>query len=134
MKKWKFFALTVALTVALAVPLWSGDATAGNAKKGKKVSRKCIACHDMTKKKKNKVGPYLWGIVDQPAGKVSGYKKYSKKHLKAAEKKKLVWDEATLDIYLKNPKKFIPGNKMAFAGLKKAKDRANLIAYMKTLQ
>ena len=126
MKKALLIAMAAAFTIAV-----SGQALAGDPVKGKKVANKCKSCHDFTDKKKNKVGPYMWAIVGKPAGQVPGYK-FSKAHMKKAAD--IVWDAATMDKYLENPRKMIPGNKMAFAGLKKAEDRANLIAYMATLK
>ncbi len=121
----------IALAVALAAVLPMAVAHAeGDAAKGKKVFNKCKACH-YADKKKNKVGPYLVGVVGRKAASVEGFK-YSKA-MKAKGAEGLVWTEENLDKYLTAPKKFVPGNKMAFAGLKKAEDRANVIAYLKTL-
>ncbi len=121
-------ALLTALLVA-ALPMAAAHAE-GDPAKGKKVFNKCKACH-FADKKKNKVGPYLVGIVGRKAASVEGFKYSKAMQAKAAEG--LVWTEENLDKYLEKPKKFIPGNKMAFAGLKKAEDRANVIAYLKTL-
>ena len=104
---------------------------AGDAKKGKKVFNKCKACHAV-KVGKNKTGPSLAGIVGKKAGTVEGYKKY--KGLKGAD---WVWDEANLDGWLKNPKKWLKaknGNKSRMVyKLKNTEKRADLIAYLKTL-
>lgn len=108
----------------LALGLTSGIATAGDAAAGKKVFAKCAVCH-VVDKPQNKVGPSLHGVIGRPAGAVEGFK-YSD----AMKNSGLVWDEATLDQYLENPKGFVKGNKMAFAGLKKPEDRANVIAYI----
>ncbi|MEE2746294.1 MAG: c-type cytochrome [Pseudomonadota bacterium] len=121
----------MAFSLILLVSLFSNTGSAGgNATKGKKVFKKCKACHAV-KAGKNKTGPSLAGIVGKKAGSVSGYKKY--KGLKNAD---WVWDEANLDGWLKNPKKWLKaknGKKSAMVyKLKKAKDRANVIAYLKT--
>jgi cytochrome c len=101
----------------------------GDAEKGAKVFRQCMACHtadDMT----NKVGPSLKGIVGRKAATVDGYKYSAAMLAKGAEG--VVWDEATLAVYLPNPKGFVPGTKMAFNGVKKPDDVVNLIAFLKT--
>ena len=105
---------------------------AGNADKGKKIFRKCKACHAVGKTAKNKVGPVLNGIVGRKAASFKGYK-YSKA-MKAAAEKGLTWDAANLDKFLTKPKKFVPKTKMSFAGIKKADQRADLIAYLATFK
>lgn len=106
----------------------------GDAKKGEKVFKKCKACHTV-KKEKNKVGPHLVGIFGRAAGSVEGYK-YSKADGKGMVAKAAEignWDETNLDAFLTNPKKFLGGkSKMSFK-LKKEKQRANVIAYLKSL-
>ena len=74
------------------------------------------------------VGPSLAGVVGRPAGQVAGF------HYSAANKgSALVWDTATLDRYLTSPKDVVPHTIMTYAGLKDAKKRADLIAYLSTL-
>lgn len=117
-----FAALAAALL--LAVPAHAeGDAAAGE-----KVFAKCKACHEV-EKGVNKVGPTLKGVVGRPAASVPDYK-YSEAMLaKGAEG--LVWTEENLTAYLPDPKAYVPKTKMAFAGLKKPEDVANIIAYLK---
>jgi cytochrome c len=103
-----------------------GHANAADLAKGKKIYNKCKACHSIVKPK-NKIGPHLVDIVGRKSGVAKKFK-YSK----AMKKANLVWDEKTLDGFLTKPKKFMKGTKMAFRGLKKPADRANLIAYMKS--
>ena len=106
--------------------LSSGVAQAGDAVKGEKVFKKCKACHYVDTAK-NKTGPHLVNIIGRAAGSVEGYK-YSK----AMAASGLVWDEATLTEYLRAPKKYVKGTKMAFRGLKKDADIADVIEYLKT--
>ncbi len=112
----------------LAVLPGSAFAIEGDAKAGSMVFKKCMACHSATEPK-NKVGPHLVGIVGKPVASVEGYK-YSPAMTAFAAGGK-VWDEATLSAYLAAPKAVVPGGKMAFAGLKKPEDLANIIAYLK---
>ncbi len=111
--------------VGLACAAGSGvAAAAGDPAAGKKVFAKCKACH-VAEEAKNRVGPNLVGIVGRPAGSVADFK-YSS----AMKDSGITWDEAALSEYLANPKGKIPGNKMAFVGLKKPEDIANVIAYL----
>ncbi len=117
----------------LAVAGFAGSAFAeGDAAAGEKVFRKCKACHAVGDDAKNKVGPMLNGIVDNEIASVDGFN-YSKAFL-AKKAEGLVWTVDVLDSYLAKPKKFIPGTKMSYAGLKKEGDRANIIAYLKTFE
>lgn len=118
--------VNLGLALFAAAVLASGPALAGgDAAKGKKVYNKCKACHSL-KAGKNKIGPSLHGVMGRAAGAVEGFK-YSKAMMKSG----LTWDEETLAKYLEKPKKVVPGTKMAFAGLKKKKQRDNVIAYIK---
>ncbi len=98
---------------------------------GEAVFKKCSACHKVGAGAKNGTGPVLNGIVGRAAGEVEGFK-YSKPLLTMAEAG-LVWDAASLEVFLENPKAFMKGTKMSFAGLKKEDDRAAVIAYLATL-
>ena len=99
----------------------------GDAVKGKTVYNQCMACHSVVAGE-NRVGPSMAARVGKAAGSVPGYN-YS-----AANKKSgLVWTEEELYKYLEAPQRSIPGTKMSFGGLKKPQDRADVIAYMKTL-
>jgi cytochrome c len=94
--------------------------------------RKCRACHDVGPNARNKVGPVLNGLFGRTAGSLEGFN-YSDA-MRTAGKKKLVWDEESLNGYLESPTTYLPKNKMAFVGIKDEKDRADLIAYLKTLK
>ena len=92
---------------------------------GAKVFKKCAACHSISKGGANKIGPALWGVIGRKAGAISDYK-YSK--ALAAHGK--IWSFEEMNGFLIKPKEWIKGTKMAFAGLKNAKDRAAVILYM----
>ena len=116
----------VVLAAAAAGILMALPAQAGDAKAGEKVFRKCKSCHYVDQEK-NKTGPHLVNIIGRAAGSVDGFK-YSK----AMKDSGLTWDEATLAEFLKKPKAYLKGTKMAFAGLKKDQEIVDLIAYLKT--
>ena len=97
-------------------------------KVGEKVFKKCRACHTVDKGGANKVGPNLWNIVNRELGKGEGFS-YSK----ALLEKGGTWTYESLNAFFLRPKAHIPGTKMAFAGLKKPKDRAAVIAYLRSL-
>lgn len=108
--------------------LATGQSQAQDAAAGEKVFARCKACHT-AEEDTNKVGPSLKGIIGKTAGTHEGYK-YSSAMVKAGEGG-LVWNEETLAEYLHGPKKMVKGTKMAFAGLKKDDEIANVIAYLK---
>jgi cytochrome c len=97
----------------------------GNVEEGKKIFKKCVACHSINKEGRSKIGPALWGVTSRNSGEVDGYK-YSKA-LKSYGKQ---WNFEELNGFLLKPAKWIKGNKMGFAGLKKDKDRASVILYL----
>lgn len=114
------------VTLTAAAIFVSGAAlAAGDAKKGKRIFNKCKACHSL-KKGKKKVGPSLCGVVGAKAGHMAGFS-YSSDMKKSG----LTWDEATLDKFLTKPRALVKKTKMTFPGLRKASDRANVIAYIK---
>lgn len=110
--------------LALLVGLASGALAEGDPKAGKRVFKKCKACH-MVKEGRNGVGPSLYGIVGARAGAVDGFR-YST----ALAEADLIWERDTLAAFLADPKGVVPGNKMSFPGLKKQAEIDNLIAYL----
>ena len=113
----------IAVTALAASP---GATIAQDLAAGEKVFAKCKACHQVGETAKNFVGPVLNGVVGRRAGSYPGYN-YSE----ANKTSGLTWDEATLKVYLKNPKEKVPGTKMVFPGLSSDEDIANVIAYLK---
>lgn len=111
-----------------ALPKGSGGA--GSAAAGEEVFRHCRTCHEVGPNAKSKLGPALNGIIGRKAGTVEGFN-YSPVN-KAAGERGLLWTEAELSAYLADPRKYMPGNRMAFVGIKDEQDRADLIAYLKT--
>ena len=97
----------------------------GDAVRGKQIFARCSICHLITPDGKYTVGPNLHGLF----GRTSGTTSYS--YSEAMKKAHIVWNEKTLDTYLTNPKAMVPGNKTPFAGLPSARDRQDVIAYLK---
>ena len=92
---------------------------------GKKTFKKCAACHSVSKRGGNKIGPALWGVIGRQSGSIDNYK-YSKSM--AAHSK--VWSFEEMNNFLIKPKDWIKGTKMSFAGLKKETERAAIIIYL----
>ena len=111
----------VIFSIAIAIDI----ANAADPVNGKKVFKKCVACHSL-QEGKNKIGPSLYNLLHRKIGSVEGYK-YSK----AMKNSGVVWDEESLDKFLTKPRKFIPKTKMAFRGIKKKSLRDDLIAFLK---
>ena len=105
---------------------------AGDLVAGEKIFKKCSGCHKVGEKAKNSVGPQLNEFFGQEIGESDGYK-YSK-GLLAKKAEGQIWDIEALDAFLTKPKDFIAKTKMTFAGLKKEDDRANVIAYLASIQ
>lgn len=113
------------IIIGIGMGMSVGATLAADVDAGKKVFRKCKACHTLKEGGKSAIGPNLYGVVGRNAATVDGFK-YSK----AMKESGLVWDEATLTGYLTKPKEFLPGNKMPFPGLKKPEQIENVIAYI----
>lgn len=105
---------------------------AGDVEAGENVFKKCRACHKIGEGAKNGVGPMLTDFIGVEVASVEGFK-YSKAFMEKKEEG-LVWTVEALDAYLLKPRDFVPKTKMTFAGLKKEEDRANVIAYLASLE
>lgn len=116
---------TAALSALLILP--ATGVFAQDAEAGRSVFGQCRACHQVGETAKNAVGPVLNGLFGRKAGTVPGYN-YSE----ANKNSGITWDETNFAAYIKDPKGFMPGNKMAYAGLKDDKRIADLTAYLKT--
>ena len=99
-----------------------------DAKIGKKLANKCVACHSMDKTGATRIGPNQWNLIGRDKAAIEGFA-YSPGLAKKGGK----WTYADLDAFLADPKKFAPGNKMAMPAMKDGQDRADLIAYLRTL-
>ena len=97
----------------------------GNLDHGKKIFKKCAACHSIAQGGANKIGPYLYNVVGRTVGSISDYK-YSKSLISYGKE----WTFEELNGFLIKPATWIKGTKMAYAGLKKEKDRASVIMYL----
>lgn len=126
--------------IAILLPVsavigFAASASAQDADAGKRIFARCAVCHGIGEAKKP-LGPTMNGLIGRTAGTEPDYlakggSGYSKAMIAAGEGG-LVWDEANLDEYLTDGKAKVPGNKMAFGGIKAEKDRADVIAYIKT--
>ena len=95
---------------------------------GEKAANKCKTCHDLTNAKKIKIGPPLWDVVEANKGHVSAFS-YSSGMKEAGGK----WTYDDLNKFIHNPKDLVKGTKMTFAGVKDDKERADIIAFLRTL-
>ncbi len=114
------------LLAALLVVLLSCSpalAVDGNAERGEEIYTRCLACHTLAH---NRVGPRHCGLFGRKAGSAPNFQ-YSA----AMKKYGVVWNEETLDRFIENPLKTVPGTKMGYAGVKDPQERADLIAYLK---
>lgn len=118
----KQFAFAAAASMFIAM----GSASAQDIKAGEKSFAKCRACHQVGETARNTVGPKLNGLFGRTAGTIEGYN-YSP----ANKNSGVIWTEETFAKYIQNPRAFMPGNKMAFAGIKNETEITNLTAFLK---
>ncbi|MBF0625862.1 MAG: c-type cytochrome [Magnetococcales bacterium] len=135
-----FGMLIAALGTLAGLTLWrmQGDVAIGK----RLVENHCAVCHDLTAGMKNQRGPYLWGLLDRPAGAVPGFE-YSKAFKERVAHEPFDWTEQNLDKFLANPAGLIPDvsmaqrktpHQLAFDGIEVRGDRRDLITYLKTLR
>lgn len=118
--------IVLAWVVLVAVSAMPGPAAAADSRRGEEIFKKCSTCHTVEPGGRNRVGPRLAGLFGRTAGAVSDFR-YSD----ALKHSGIVWDDTTLDAYLKDSEAFVPGTKM-YGGLTLDADRADLIAYLRT--
>jgi len=115
---------------AIALASLSGIASgAGDSVRGAQLFRQCAACHS-TQAGEHMTGPSLAKVYGHRAGSAEGFARYSDALLRSGA----TWNEATLDRWLANPEKFVPGNSMTFSGIREPADRQDLIAYLKSVE
>lgn len=115
-----------AIPAASADPSDTSISSQGDATKGQRLFNRCKACHNLTATARRRIGPNLDNLFGRQAGGREGFK-YSK----ALAEADFVWTEQNLNDWLAQPRTFLPGNKMAFAGLRKEQDRKDLMAYLR---
>jgi cytochrome c len=118
-----------AFMAATLVALAGSAHAAGDAAKGKTVFQRCAICHRVDKDGGNGLGPNLFGIVGRKAGSVAGFN-YSA----AMKNSGITWSADKLEAYIEHPAAVVPGNRMAFAGIGDAGQRADVVAYLATLK
>jgi cytochrome c len=114
------------LSAWLILPAMAAGAAEGDAALGARVFRACAACHSL-EAGRNMTGPSLFGVWNRKSGTLDSFSRYSD----AMKHSGVVWNEESLDGYLKNPAQFMPGNHMTFPGIPDDKTRANVIAFLK---
>jgi len=121
----RLYPLGVSLTIALAVVAMARVANAGgDAARGEKKFEECIACHTI-ERGVNSLGPSLYGVFDRKAGELSDFR-YSP----ALKRSGITWSAQTLDAFIAAPQATVPANRMPYAGMSDAVDRADLIAFL----
>lgn len=121
----------IALAFVLAVAAGTAFA-AGDPARGQRAYQKCFACHSLVVGERNLQGPSLVGVWGRRAGALADFE-YSAALVEAGRERDLRWDAATLDAFLADPQRAVPGIAMGFFGIKDAAERADLIAYLKAV-
>lgn len=121
------YVLLIAIAaLTLAAPPYQASGEPGNAVGGERMYRACAACHSL-EPNRNMTGPSLAEVWNRKAGALSSFPRYSP----ALKSSGIVWTDDTLDAWIKDPEHFIPGNTMTFPGMKDARQRADLLAFLK---
>jgi cytochrome c len=118
-----------AIALLASIFMFAGTALAEDIQAGEQVFKKCRACHAVGVDAKNKVGPQLNGLFGRSAGSVEGYR-YSDANANSG----IVWSEENFAEYIRNPRGYLPGTKMAYVGLKKDDEVVDIIAYLRQFQ
>jgi cytochrome c len=121
--------ISVLISVMFLCTSVGAEQKIGDPSAGERVFKKCKSCHMVGDGAKNRSGPILNGVFGAKLGSIENFK-YSKAFNEYSEKN-IIWDSETLDLFLTKPRDYIPKTKMSFAGLKKAQDRADVIAFLK---
>ena len=142
MEKTNYILGLILVAIVVAAAWWIHRS---NVSKGKQLAEtNCASCHDLTVKMANHTGPYLWGIVNRPAGSIEEFS-YSEEFQRFAEAKEFSWTEANLDVLITDPDRLIPDTKMsksdtdsehnsAFDGMQSEKNRREIISFLRTLK
>ena len=117
--------LTIAMVMMTALP-YQAAAEPNSPARGERMYRACVACHSL-EPNRNMTGPSLAEIWNRQAGSLASFPRYSP----ALKSSGIIWNDDTLDEWIKDPQHFIPGNTMTFAGMKDRRQRADLLAFLK---
>jgi cytochrome c len=126
MTRGKWISAAASLALAATLPLAAFGLPPGDPARGEKIYGRCFACHAIDR---DRTGPRHAGLFGRRAGSVPGFP-YSAA-MKKAGANGLIWNDETLDKFLQNPTKFVPGTRMGYAGVKDDQERADLLAYLK---
>lgn len=125
----RFFSLAVVAATLASATLPAAAEDIGDADRGKKIFKKCKSCHQVGEGAKNRVGPHLNGVFGRAAGTVEDFR-YSDDMAREGAGG-LIWTLETMDTFLENPKSLVSKTRMSFRGLKKERDRRDVLAYLR---